>query len=331
MWPLSNITSTANSRTAGTNSNSQVNTSPHQKEKSRLLSNPIFCQVVGCMSTIDRFDKYRPNSPSIVMSKRNIQNVQHDSVAVMHPNDQNMDTAYSHHRSGIHQPNHPNHGIDKSHENGNNLFQAYTLKKMKPSSNKKRSKDGKVIQHSHQPVQTDTTNVKDQTTTTTTTSNNAKKPKNKRVTFNVIEVREHPRILGDNPSAKKGPPLSIGWYRPSTGRVLIYSVDEYERRRESERNKSVLILSPIERQRMLLREAGVTPSEIFAARQEVSKIRKSRRDHNILVDYDETIVAFEQCIQTVQRLFSAGKVTTDGELTTLMEQAQRFKQNVSKQ
>lgn len=141
-----------------------------------------------------------------------------------------------------------------------------------------------------------------------------------------MEVREHPRILGDNPSAKKGPPLSIGWYEPEVGRILRYSVDEYERRREPHRitKKSMDIVSPTERQRMLLQDVGVTPSEIFAARKEVSKIRKSRRDHNILVSYDDTAVVLEHCINTVQRILYNG-TSSESELKALMEQAERSK------
>jgi hypothetical protein len=149
--------------------------------------------------------------------------------------------------------------------------------------------------------------------------------KRKKVSFDVIEVREHPRILGDNPSTKKGPPLSLGWYHPTEGRILLFSVDEYEKRRNPERHRTVSILSPTQRQRMLLKEAGVTPKEIVEAQEEMSKIRKSRRDHNFLVDYDETVIVLEQCFRTVQRLLTTGSVS-EKELRSLMEQSERSKQ-----
>ena len=149
--------------------------------------------------------------------------------------------------------------------------------------------------------------------------------KRKKVSFDVIEVREHPRILGDNPSTKKGPPLSLGWYQPTEGRILLFSVDEFEKRRKAERHRSVSILSPTQRQRMLLREAGVTPKEIVEAQQEMSKIRKSRRDHNIFMDYDETAIVLEQWYRSVQRLLTTGSVS-EWELHSLMEQSERSKQ-----
>ena len=34
----------------------------------------------------------------------------------------------------------------------------------------------------------------------------------KHVIFDLIEIKEHPRVLGDHPTAKKGPALSLGWY-----------------------------------------------------------------------------------------------------------------------
>jgi hypothetical protein len=123
-------------------------------------------------------------------------------------------------------------------------------------------------------------------------------------------------------------------YEPADGRILRYSVDEYERRRfgkcgngsDNMKKKAVEIISPTERQRMLLQDVGVTPSEIFAARKEVSKIRKSRRDHNILVNYDDTAVVLEQCLHTVQRFLSYNGTSSENEFQALMEQVERSKQ-----
>jgi hypothetical protein len=268
MWPLSNITAKAN-------------TSTRPMVSPRINTNQLLCQVVSCMSTVDRFDKYRPHSPTI--SKRNIHffndsSTPFDDVILVQAN-------------------------AEPRSNTRN-------KKLKPSVNKQPLSNKSCIK-THRGV---------------TSSDPSKCAKKKKVLFDIIEVREHPRILGDNPSAKKGPPLSIGWYTPTDGRILLYSVDEYERRRNPERQKTVAILSPTERQRMLLQEAGVTPSEIFAARKEVSKIRKSRREHNVLVEYDETAVVFEQCICTVKRLLTTGSVS-EWELSSLMEQSERWQRS----
>jgi hypothetical protein len=148
---------------------------------------------------------------------------------------------------------------------------------------------------------------------------------NRHVSFDYIEIREHPRILGDNPSPKKGPSLSIGWFKPSTGRIHRYSVDEYEIKRAPCRRHHAKALSPTVRQRLLVQEAGVTVTEIFAARKEASLIRQSRREHNISSPYDDhTAIVMESCLRTVKRLLTTGSIS-EWELRELMQQAERAK------
>jgi hypothetical protein len=144
------------------------------------------------------------------------------------------------------------------------------------------------------------------------------------VSFDYIEIKEHPRILGDNPSPKKGPSLSIGWFKPSTGRVYRYSVNEYEHKRAPRRRHHAKALSPTARQRLLIQEAGVTVTEIFAARKEASLIRQSRRQQNILSPYDDnTAIVMESCVRTVKRLLTGS--ISEWELRELMQQAERAK------
>jgi hypothetical protein len=261
MWPLSNITTRANASFR------------RSKVQSKIDTNRILCQAVGCMATVDRFDQQSP-----IISKRNIRCVKDSSLQL------------------------ENAKINANFKVGqrNNIQN----KKLKSSATKGSVKG--CIKES-------------------ASSHSSDSSKQKKVSFDIIEVREHPRILGDNPSTKKGPPLSLGWYQPTEGRILRFSVDEYEKRRNPHRHGSVSILSPTQRQRMLLKEAGVTPKEIVEAQQEMSKIRKSRRDHNVFVDYDETAIVLEQCFRTVQRLLTTGSVS-EWELRSLMEQSERSKQ-----
>lgn len=140
--------------------------------------------------------------------------------------------------------------------------------------------------------------------------------KNLHVRFDTIEIREHPRTLGDNPSVKKGPALSLDWFR-GQGRVLRYSVDEYERRRSRKRTVALSVHT----RRRLLTEVGVTPSEIFAARREASEIKRSRRKHNCLVDYDDTTLAVESCMSACKGILT-GRLS-DWELDELMRKAQQ--------
>jgi len=146
----------------------------------------------------------------------------------------------------------------------------------------------------------------------------------KKVSFSVVEIREHARILGDNPAAKKGYPLSIDWFKPETGRSLSCSVDKYERERKPKRkNKKNLVLSPLVRKRILKEEVGVSSAAIYAARQEASKIKESRR-HNNKWNFQEiegAVIVLETCARSLQRLLEGS--VSEWEFRELMDQAER--------
>lgn len=146
----------------------------------------------------------------------------------------------------------------------------------------------------------------------------------KKVSFSVVEIREHRRILGDNPAAKKGYPLSIDWFKPETGRSSSCSVDKYERERSPKRKKkNNLVLSPHVRKRILKDEVGVSSSAIYAARQEASKIKESRR-HNNRWNFQEiegAVIILETCARSLQRLLEGS--VSEWEFRELMDQAKR--------
>jgi hypothetical protein len=63
----------------------------------------------------------------------------------------------------------------------------------------------------------------------------------KRVEFAFLEVREYPIVIGDNPSVKEGPPITIDWaHDPSTQFVL--DVNTFEHMRGTRRISSQLVL-----------------------------------------------------------------------------------------
>ena len=341
MWPLSNITSAQN-RTSTTSSSphSQISRQPHPPNRiirsvmtttATTTNAPLFCQMVGCVA-----QQYDTRSQSPTVMKRNIHcfadasslstSTSSASTIASQRHDE-VELVYSHPKIMQHQHGRTNHGHSNSSKKLKSASTTYAPSS--PTATSKKSKGN---------IKKDGNSTTDAVVNMSPKKSHSNKQK-KTVSFDLIEVREHPRILGDNPSAKKGPPLSIGWYEPADGRILRYSVDEYERRRFGKygsgsnhtKKKSVEIISPTERQRMLVQDVGVTPSEIFAARMEVSKIRKSRRDHNILVNYDETAVVLEQCLQTVQRFLSYNGTSSENEFRALMEQTERSKQQQQQQ
>ena len=61
----------------------------------------------------------------------------------------------------------------------------------------------------------------------------------KRVSFDQIQVREHAIILGDNPTAALGVPITIDW-KPQY--QVSFSVDAIEKSRQYQRNVEELRL-----------------------------------------------------------------------------------------
>jgi hypothetical protein len=165
----------------------------------------------------------------------------------------------------------------------------------------------------------------------------------KTVRFARVEIREHPRILGDNPSVKRGPALSLGWFNDGTGREYSCDIDTYEAIRAPLRCSSsgaaggsgfVALPGPV-RRRLLVKEAGVSETELHHARLEISKIKRSRRQHNVLMPYDDTVCVVESCLQTVQGLFQTGSLVgrrmSDWELAKLMDQTRRVHEQKQQQ
>lgn len=151
-------------------------------------------------------------------------------------------------------------------------------------------------------------------------SNNPHEAIQRRVTFGTVEIREHPRILGDNPSVKRGPALSLGWY--DNGKELSYDMDTFEAMRANERRTNIALSSTV-RKKLLLRH-NVSHSAMRQSKLEIAKIKRSRRHHNVCVEYDDTMVVMEQCLDTVQGILT-GKLA-DWELAKLMKQAELAEQ-----
>eukprot|EP00565_Helicotheca_tamesis_P002762 CAMPEP_0185733036 /NCGR_PEP_ID=MMETSP1171-20130828/18236_1 /TAXON_ID=374046 /ORGANISM="Helicotheca tamensis, Strain CCMP826" /LENGTH=162 /DNA_ID=CAMNT_0028402659 /DNA_START=252 /DNA_END=737 /DNA_ORIENTATION=+ len=105
----------------------------------------------------------------------------------------------------------------------------------------------------------------------------------KQVFFSTTEIREYEQILGDNPWALDGPPVSLGW-RYDADKILFLTVDDYERcvRRQTVRRSNVApwvsadILPRHEREGILL-DAGYTQSQLAAAIRAKRKIKNQRQ------------------------------------------------------
>ena len=97
------------------------------------------------------------------------------------------------------------------------------------------------------------------------------KPK---VHFSQVHIREHPIIVGDNPSVIKGVPLSIAWEHVS---AFSMSVDKYESLRgDFRREMQAMKMEPRHRSN-LLRQLGFSAREVMEGTKAANIVRGNRR------------------------------------------------------
>lgn len=94
------------------------------------------------------------------------------------------------------------------------------------------------------------------------------------VSFSNLEIREYSMTLGDHPSARSGPPMSLDWeYTPKSE---IVALDAYERARQPRRGRKRLRMSLLDRENILVKQKGFSYSEIKDAWAEALEVRKQR-------------------------------------------------------
>eukprot|EP00978_Attheya_sp_CCMP212_P007143 scaffold16612_cov35-Attheya_sp.AAC.4 len=118
------------------------------------------------------------------------------------------------------------------------------------------------------------------------------------VLFSLVEIREYPRILGDNPSCRWGPPISLGWDydKAAVVKVPVREFDEIAKKNK----KKHFLLSRSEREGILFDE-GYTRSQIAENARQMIKIRDQRRQtiNNLYVARLEE--ALENVIRAIKK------------------------------
>ena len=100
----------------------------------------------------------------------------------------------------------------------------------------------------------------DKTTSSMTTSNK------RSVSFKTIEVREYERVLGDHPSTKYGPPMSIGWAFVEHDAIAL---DEYEAQRKQKNGITVLLAQT--RRSILRDDYNYSDKELHEAERDAAR------------------------------------------------------------
>jgi hypothetical protein len=117
----------------------------------------------------------------------------------------------------------------------------------------------------------------------------------KNVSFGLILVREYDRVVGDNPTVRVGPPMSIGWEFVQKQGV---PVDIYEKIKRPRRPTSDLRMCSLTRKSILRYEFGVSLEDIRAAEKIARKIQRQRFQ---TANQGETVAAIECAIESAKR------------------------------
>jgi hypothetical protein len=129
--------------------------------------------------------------------------------------------------------------------------------------------------------------------------------KSRHVSFENVEIRRYPMILGDNPSCRCGCPVSLGWEYDEE--LPTISVDDYELYRKKHRRREgkqlyQLILNYYQRQDIFGR-MGLDPSELKQREREMLKIQRQRQHTAIMSPLFKVEDVVRSAGRKVQRAF----------------------------
>lgn len=113
-------------------------------------------------------------------------------------------------------------------------------------------------------------------------------PSKRRVSFDLVHIREYPIVLSDNPASRSGPSIELGWeYLPAsnveglTSNDGSISVHDYEAIKPSQKRRPMEKLHLRLYQRLYrVKIHDFSEHDIYAAEVEKEKIRKSRDRSN---------------------------------------------------
>lgn len=129
------------------------------------------------------------------------------------------------------------------------------------------------------------------------------------VSFHAVNVRQYDRTIGDNPSCRSGPPLSLDWgYSKENEKCL----DEYELERSSSRAKSLskIHVNKYKRRNLLAFQWGHSEEEMKEARDSTKKLQRQRSITQMLLPVhkaEEAMIGIKNFIKKKKK----GGVTTD--------------------
>jgi hypothetical protein len=119
------------------------------------------------------------------------------------------------------------------------------------------------------------------------------------VSFHSVNVREYDRTVGDNPSCRSGPPLSLDW---SYSKKYEKNLEEYELERSEDRvnNMRKLHMNKYKRRNLLAFHWGHSDDEMKEARKSTKKMQRQRSMTQLLLPIsmaEEALVSFKSFLK----------------------------------
>ena len=114
------------------------------------------------------------------------------------------------------------------------------------------------------------------------------------VSFHNVEIREYNMTIGDNPSARMGPPVGISWEHRNE---VSMPLNDYEDGRGERRTQQEMIITR-ERKYDIIKESGVPNREIASTVRKTNKIKNQRMQ---TVNNATSFSKFEEAFESAMR------------------------------
>ena len=121
----------------------------------------------------------------------------------------------------------------------------------------------------------------------------------KSVKFGTIKIRKHSVTLGDNPSCRSGPPVTLGWDFIEDSSIAL---SEYEDKRAPRRKSHQIYMHKNQRKHLLENSAGFTPDEIERTTKEIKKIQRQRNVTKALLPFMKVEEGASSATRKVKRI-----------------------------
>mmetsp|Transcript_17565 Transcript_17565/g.24764 ORF Transcript_17565/g.24764 Transcript_17565/m.24764 type:complete len:290 (+) Transcript_17565:145-1014(+) len=162
-------------------------------------------------------------------------------------------------------------------------------------------KSRKSLNLSSDTISNDSKSIVKRNTSISNTSNCSKSEIS--VSFESVEFREYPIILGDNPAVSTGAPLTIDWDYQQVDKVQI---DEYESKRPARRSYVQMAIPKRHREELLV-ENGCTRREILKRVKEVNLSRLNRRRTVEMLHQTQVQVRVEKMKRGLKNMLTRNK------------------------